>query len=211
MPSLSVSAPRAMKHQLAARCGRIDRFVVAVGSDPLGHQFDRVHSDAPPGRTARPPARRQIGAHRARTRGRGVAPCQRCHEGSQRRLAVPRLVAALENRTMRTELIDRSHPFLIGRIIRVVGDLRNFTQSPPCRLQALLARVIAFLTKLAIRAQTRWRQRIKSQFGGFRFYHCQDPRLASAIEEITPSSCSTRNDWALSISSATQRGRTCDT
>ena len=39
---------------------------------------------------------------------------------------------------MRSELIDRSHPFLIWWIIGAVGYFRDLTQSQSCRLQAFL-------------------------------------------------------------------------
>jgi hypothetical protein len=60
------------------------------------------------------------------------------------------LVAALENGTMGTKFIDRSHPFLIRRIIRIVGHFRDFTQSQPRRGEAFLAILICLRTELAV-------------------------------------------------------------
>jgi hypothetical protein len=48
------------------------------------------------------------------------------------------------------ELIDRSHPFLIRRIIRVVGDFRDLTQTTACRLEAFAPLFVGFLTELPI-------------------------------------------------------------
>jgi hypothetical protein len=57
-------------------------------------------------------------------------------------------MTSLENRPMRPKLINRSHPFLIGRIIGVVEDFRDFAQSVSRRLDAFSARVpgTSFLT-----------------------------------------------------------------
>ena len=57
---------------------------------------------------------------------------------------------------MRTEFIDRSHPFLIWRVIRVVGDFRDFMQPTPRRFEAFAPLLIGFLAELPIRSQARW-------------------------------------------------------
>ena len=49
--------------------------------------------------------------------------------GIQQHKLPHRLVTSLEYRPMRTKLIDGSHPFLIWRIIGVIGDFGDFVQS----------------------------------------------------------------------------------
>jgi hypothetical protein len=72
----------------------------------------------------------------------------------QNDVGVQGLVTSLENRPMGTKLINRSHPFLIGRIIGVVGDFRDFAQSVSRRLDAFSAIFFRLAAESSIGSQT---------------------------------------------------------
>jgi hypothetical protein len=55
---------------------------------------------------------------------------------------------------MRPKLINRSHPFLIRRIIGVVGDFRDFAQSVSRRLDAFSAIFFRLIAESSIGSQT---------------------------------------------------------
>jgi hypothetical protein len=72
---------------------------------------------------------------------------------------------------MRPKLINRSHTFLIGRIIGVVGDFRDFAQSVSRRLDAFSAIFFRLVAESSIGSQTwRWNGR-RSEFISLLFNH----------------------------------------
>ena len=92
-------------------------------------------------------------------------------------VGVQGLVTSLENRPMRPKLINRSHPFLIGRIIGVVGDFRDFAQSVSRRLDAFPAIFCRLATGSSIGSRTGRRNERGSEFITLRFNHLANLRF----------------------------------
>src|SRR5437762_9353844 len=65
------------------------------------------------------------------------------------------LIHPLEQRSMGTHLVDSSHPLLIGRIVRVVRDLGDLSESPPRRLTPGPVLLLTHPEELPIRPQGR--------------------------------------------------------
>jgi hypothetical protein len=96
--------------------------------------------------------------------------------GIQQNELAHRLVTSLEDRPIRTSFINRSHPFLIRRIIGFIGDFRDFTQTPSGRLQAFRSLFLGLLLKCPVRSQARWREGPYRRSSRFRLCHHKNLR-----------------------------------